>query len=241
VFFNTTQHVIQNAVVSILLTPIAGLLGAVLLNWSRLLLDEERIDYWLAYKVTTLASMAVVVFLVPAQLISRRLGGAGIVLDLVLSVALLGLLYARWIRDDDEAIGLERGMWLSAVQSGLCLLVVGVFYGLSVALGSKTLGLGLALAISCTALLVMAATISLNRHHASQAQPRPIAWTTEDIVELHRHAAEELETGERDEDLWALATIARTELGQQRQWYLAERVKKLRDVAEEQLRREGLI
>jgi hypothetical protein len=239
--FNPAQQVLINAIIGILLMPLLGFLAAVLLNWSKMLLDEEPIAYWAAYKVTTLSSMAATVFLVPADLLTRRLGGFGFVVEVAASIFILGLFYARWIRDKStHAIGVERGLWLSALQNVLLLLVMGVFYGLGEAAKPGQLVWGLALAIGCAILLVMAASVSMNRS-ASVAKTKSVVWTTEDISALYRHATEEFERGELDQDLWTLASIARPEMTQRREWYLAERVKHLRDVAEEQLRQEGLI
>ena len=239
----STQEVLINAVVGVLVMPLFGLLGAVFLNWSQLLLESRPIRYWTAYKVTTLASMAAVVFLVPTGLMTHRLGSLGIAIDVALSAFLLGLFYARWItRDDDRQIGLGDGLWLSFMQSALWLLAIGVFFGLFSAFDPNKTIWGVGLAIGCTALLAGAAALSLRVPvKARKAVAQDITWKTEDILALYRHAAEEIEKGRRDQQLWTLATLARENPEERRNWYLAERVKQLRDLAEEQLRREGVI
>lgn len=193
--------------------------------------------------VATLGSMAVVVFLVPVQIVTNRLGGLGWVIYVALSIVALALIYSRWIEgENDEPIGLENAFWLSMLQSGLWLLAFGVFFGLGMALVPNQALFGVALAIVCAALLVGVATISLRRPVSSSAmQPTNITWKTDDILGLYRHASEEFERGERDDELWALATIARPHPDQRREWYLGERVKKLKEIAEEQLRREGIL
>jgi hypothetical protein len=243
VIFDSAQEILYRAVTTILLMPLAGFPGAVLLNWSELLLDLTPTRYWMAYKVTTIASMAAVVFLVPLQLISQHFGGFGLVVDVVSSVFVMGLFYATWIRDEEgHSLGFEDGFWLSALQSGLCLLIVGVFYGLSAALTPSGRLLGLVGAVGCAGLLVSVAAISLKR----QSTPRAVSvvaptWKTDDILALYRHAADEFDKGHRDDELWSLAALAKSDAAQQREWYLAERVKQLREIAETQLRREGLI
>jgi hypothetical protein len=240
---SSTQAILFSTVWGLLLMPVLGFLGAVFLNWSQLLLESRPIRYWTAYKVTTLGSMAVVVFLVPVELITNHLGGLGFVIYVALSIVALALIYSRWLNGENaEPIGIENAFWLSMLQSGLWLLVVGVFFGLGMAVVPKQTFFGVALAIVCAALLVGVATISLRRPVAPSAvQPANITWKTDDILGLYRHATDEFERGERDDELWALATIARPDPGQRREWYLGERVKKLKKIAEEQLRREGFL
>jgi hypothetical protein len=241
--FNSTQEVLVAAVVALLGMPIAGFPGAVFLRTSQLLLDSRPLPYWTAYKVTTLSAMAAVVFLVPAQLVTTRLGSVGLVIDVVLSVLVMALFYSRWIADEQERpIGFGDAFWLAALESGLWILVVGVFFGLGLAMQPTRTLWGVALAITCAALLVGAATVSLKRPAMAKA-PRTtsLSWKTDDILALYRHAAEELDAGRRDAELWALATVARSNPDQQRDWYLAERVKQLKELAEEQLRREGVL
>lgn len=159
---------------------------------------------------------------------------------MALSIVGLAIFYSRWIRNEnEEPIGLEDAFWLSVLQSGLWLLVAGVFFGLSMALVPGQTLLGVALAILCMALLLGAATMSMRR--PARAALPAISWKTDDILALHRHAAKEFDRGERDNELWALATIARPDPAQRREWYLAERVKQLRGLAEDQLRREGVL
>jgi len=45
---SSTQEVIAGAIVALLAMPILGFLGAVLLNWARLLLESRPIRYWTA-------------------------------------------------------------------------------------------------------------------------------------------------------------------------------------------------
>lgn len=240
---NSTREVLVGALGGLLILPLLGLLGAVFLNWTRLLLDSRPINYWTAYKVTTLSSMATLVFLVPAQLITNRLGSLGIIIDTVLSIVLLAVFYSQWIRnDEDQGISFEDAIWLSVIQTALWLCVGGVFFGLGLALQpSKTLW-GVALAVACAALLVAAAAMSLRRQESTAPLPAStFSLKTEDLLDLHRHVVKEFDAGQRDEELWALATIARQSAEQQREWYLAERVKRLREIAENQLRREGIL
>lgn len=238
---NSAQMILLNALGALVLMPILGFVGAVFLNWSRLLLDSRPIRYWTAYKINTLGSMAVVVFLVPVQLVTNRLGLLAIVVYFALSIVGLAIFYSRWIRNEnDEPLGLEDAFWLSLLQSGLWLLVAGVIFGFSIALIPSRTFPGVALAIVCMALLVGAASMSMRRPERTSL-PSSISWKTEDILALHRHAAEEFDRGERDDELWALATIARPDPAQRREWYLAERVKQLREIAEDQLRREGIL
>jgi len=239
----STQEVLFTAFLGLLGMPIAGLLGAVFFRTSQLLLDSRPSPYWTAYKVTTLSSMAALVFLIPTQLVTARLGPPGLVIDVALSTLVLAAFYSRWLTNDrDQPLGFEDGFWLAALQSGLWVLLCGVFFGLYVALQPRQTFWGVALAIVCTALLVSAATTSLRR--PVEAKPAPeiaVHWKTDDILALYRHAAEELDSDKRDEELWALATVARTNPDHQRDWYLTERVKQLKEIAEEQLRREGLL
>ena len=239
----STQHVLLGAMWALTVMPIAGFLGAVFLNWSQLLLESRPIRYWTAYKITTLSSMAALIFLVPTQLITTRLGSVGFLLDIVLSIVVIAVFYSRWVTtESDKPIGFEDAFWLSTLQTALWLLAAGVFFGFAMALQPKKTLWGIALAIACAALLVGAATMSMRR----PVEPRParrieITWKTEDILALYRHAGEELDSGRRDDELWTLATVARPDPDQRRDWYLAERVKQLKQIAEEQLRREGIL
>jgi hypothetical protein len=108
VFFNSTQEVLVAALLGLLGMPIAGFLGAVFLRTSQLLLESRPSPYWTAYKVTTLSSMAALVFLVPVQFITARLGSLGLVIDVVLSVLVLAVFYSRWIANDQDRQQLRR-------------------------------------------------------------------------------------------------------------------------------------
>jgi hypothetical protein len=237
------QRPILDALVGLPFMLLAGFVGAVFLNWASLVLESRKIDYWHAYRVSTFGGMAVVVLLVPVQVLGYRWGVGSYVVDLVASTVLMGVVIGHWISDGaDQPIGFGRGLWLSVVQTAYVLLLVAIVYGLSEMLVPSHMALGATIAVACTGLLYFGAFAATRKDTGAKVplaeDPLGLAPAQDDYVALYAYAEQEFDEGHIQEVIWLKAQSFRADAQAQREWYLAARVQELREIAESQLRRE---
>ena len=65
-------------------------------------------------------------------------------------------------------------------------------------------------------------------------------WDQDEMLELYRYALQELEDGKMDPELWQRATSEAHTTKGRTEWYLGARTTRLREIAEAQLRKEGI-
>lgn len=68
-----------------------------------------------------------------------------------------------------------------------------------------------------------------------------VLWEKREMLELYRYAEDELARGKVDEELWKKAEGEAKEPRARLRWYLGARTTRLREIAEAQLRKEGLL
>ncbi len=66
-------------------------------------------------------------------------------------------------------------------------------------------------------------------------------WEPGEMLELYRYAEKELEDGKMDLDLWKQAMGETPDPKRRTEWYLGARATRLREIAEAQLRKEGVV
>lgn len=242
-----TEQIILETILGLAIMPVLGLMGAVFLQWSALILDNSEIHYWLSYRITTFGSMACVLLMLPAQFFLAHAGPVKLILLTGISILLFALILSYWVRDArDRPIGLERGLWISFGQSALILLVAGIAFALPMLAAPKRMLIALGVIVFFTALLIYAAAAARRKRaelHEKAARkqqgPQQVAIDQGEMAQLRLFVIDEISGGKTDAALWALAGQGIDDAVVQHRRYVDLRVAQLREIAEEQLRKEG--